>query len=125
MNHQPPDNEDPRDDECMEDAFLKSAPERIYLDIGERFDCIFPPRFDLLEGVTWSEDNATSHGIEYVRADLASQAVTPARPDYGNVLEAIDAAKAVTPPAPQGWDADAWARHWAAVQKCAQAGKTP
>ena len=52
-----------------------SAPRQIYLDIGEDLALATPQRFDLLEGVTWSEDNATSHGIPYVRADLA--AATP------------------------------------------------
>lgn len=51
-----------------------SAPKQIYLDIGESLALATPPRFDLLEGVTWSEDNATSHGIPYVRADLAAAA---------------------------------------------------
>lgn len=49
---------------------VKSAPARIYLDIGERLDLVHE-RFDQLEGVTWSEDNATGDGIPYVRADLA------------------------------------------------------
>ena len=51
-----------------------SAPKQIYLDIGESLAPATPPRFDLLEGVTWSEDNATSHGIPYVRADLVAAA---------------------------------------------------
>lgn len=51
-----------------------TAPKRIYLDIGDQFAlervASGDLRWDLLDGVTWSEDNATSHGIPYVRADL-------------------------------------------------------
>jgi hypothetical protein len=52
-----------------------SAPRRIYLDIGDplALEGILAGTTDWqVEGVTWSEDNATSHGVEYVRADLAA-----------------------------------------------------
>lgn len=49
---------------------VATAPKRIYLDLG------FDPAeedapFSELDEVTWSADNASGHGIEYVRADLA------------------------------------------------------
>lgn len=49
---------------------VKTAPERIWLDIG------FDPSdedeisFNELVDATWSQDNATGYGIEYVRADI-------------------------------------------------------
>ncbi len=51
---------------------ITSAPERIWLDLG------FNPYeedayFSNLHDLTWSQDNATRHGIEYVRADRAAQ----------------------------------------------------
>ena len=54
-----------------------TAPRRIYLDIGDPFALrnILSGLTDWqVEGVTWSEDNATSHGVEYMRADLATPA---------------------------------------------------
>lgn len=51
---------------------ITSAPERIWLDLGGVRHLIDPDtRFSELADVTWSEDNATGHGIEYVRADVA------------------------------------------------------
>lgn len=67
---------------------MNTAPKRIYLDIGDQFAleavASGAQRWDLLEGITWSEDNATSHGVPYVRADLvptpaASRAATPTK----------------------------------------------
>ena len=50
---------------------ITSAPERIWLDLG------FNPyeedaHFSNLHDLTWSKDNATGDGIEYVRVDLTS-----------------------------------------------------
>lgn len=50
---------------------ITSAPERIWLDLG------FNPyeedaHFSNLHDLTWSQDNATGDGIEYVRADRAA-----------------------------------------------------
>lgn len=50
---------------------IATAPNRIWLDLG------FDPAdeditFDQLFEATWSQDNATGWGIEYVRADLAA-----------------------------------------------------
>lgn len=49
-----------------------TAPERIYLVIGE--DCPPDARWDQLDEVTWCEDNVDGNGIEYVRASPAPQA---------------------------------------------------
>lgn len=51
---------------------ITSAPERIWLDLG------FNPHeddvhFSRLHDLTWSQNNATGDGIEYVRADLAAR----------------------------------------------------
>ena len=51
---------------------VTSAPERIWLDLG------FNPyeddvHFSRLHDLTWSQNNATGDGIEYVRADLAAR----------------------------------------------------
>ena len=50
---------------------ITSAPERIWLDLG-----INPyeedAHFSNLHDLTWSQNNATGGGIEYVRADLAA-----------------------------------------------------
>lgn len=49
---------------------VRSAPERIWLDLGfdqKETDADFSD----LNTPTWSADNASGHGIEYVRADLA------------------------------------------------------
>lgn len=52
---------------------ITSAPERIWLDLG------FNPyeedaHFSNLHDLTWSKDNATGDGIEYIRADRAMRA---------------------------------------------------
>lgn len=58
---------------------IASAPEHIYLDLGELAHLIDPDtRFSDLADVTWSEDNATGHGIKYVRADVAASPAAPA-----------------------------------------------
>lgn len=50
---------------------IATSPARIWLDLG--FDpALEELDFQDLHDVTWSEDNATDHGIEYVRADLAA-----------------------------------------------------
>lgn len=68
----------------------RTAPERIYLDIGDALEAQLGHMAEVaaiggdpaptddsnisfrdLSEVTWSEDNATGHGIAYVRADLA------------------------------------------------------
>lgn len=59
---------------------LASAPERIWLDLG------FNPyeqdaHFSTFHDLTWSPDNASGHGIEYVRADRAMRAAQPAQSD--------------------------------------------
>ena len=58
---------------------ITSAPERIWLDLG------FNPyeedaHFSSLHDLTWSRDNATGNGIEYVRADLAAGGAAQAAP---------------------------------------------
>lgn len=45
------------------------TPEKIYLDLG--FDYPEDFYFDELEEVTWSKDNASGEGIEYIRSDIA------------------------------------------------------
>ena len=58
---------------------ITSAPERIWLDLG--FDpCEEDAHFSNLHDLTWSADNATGDGIEYVRADRAAQVVAQAAP---------------------------------------------
>ena len=58
---------------------ITSAPERIWLDLG------FNPYeedayFSNLHDLTWSQNNATGDGIEYVRADLAAGGAAQAAP---------------------------------------------
>lgn len=58
---------------------ITSAPERIWLDLG------FNPyeddvHFSHLHDVTWSQNNATGGGVEYVRADLAAGGAAQAAP---------------------------------------------
>lgn len=50
----------------------KGTPEKIYLDLG--FDPLetIDNDFDSLLSVTWSKDNASGSGVEYVRADIAN-----------------------------------------------------
>lgn len=58
---------------------ITSAPKRIWLDLG------FNPyeddvHFSHLHDVTWSQNNATGGGVEYVRADLAAGGAAQAAP---------------------------------------------
>ena len=54
---------------------VSTAPKRIWLDLG------FDPSdedeisFNDLVDATWSHDNATGYGIEYVRADIAAHGI--------------------------------------------------
>lgn len=48
----------------------RSAPETIYLVIGE--DCPADASFDQCEEVTWCQDDIDGNGIKYVRADSAT-----------------------------------------------------
>lgn len=57
---------------------IASAPKRIYLDIGDALPPIATFK-DIVADVTWSADNATGHGIEYVRADLVSPVLRDAK----------------------------------------------
>lgn len=50
---------------------ISTAPERIWLDLGFDPEVEDEVSFDDLFDATWSHDNATGNGIEYVRADLA------------------------------------------------------
>ena len=50
---------------------ITSAPERIWLDFGFN-PCENDVHFSHLHDLTWSQNNATGDGIEYVRADLAA-----------------------------------------------------
>lgn len=49
---------------------VATAPDHIWLDIGDDPE-MREWDFSKLEGVTWSEDNATGYGVRYIRADLA------------------------------------------------------
>ena len=64
---------------ALPDSIVSTAPDRIWLDIGEAKDFIKPDdTFTTLMAceATWSEDNATGCGIEYVRADRARTAAS-------------------------------------------------
>lgn len=51
---------------------VSTAPKRIWLDLG--FDpTLEDAAFSELHEITWSSDNASGHGVEYVRADLATR----------------------------------------------------
>lgn len=51
---------------------IESAPEHIWLDLGENLEALTDDAtFRNLSEVTWSEDNATSCGIKYIRSDAA------------------------------------------------------
>ena len=58
---------------------ITSAPERIWLDLGVN-PCEEDAHFSNLHDLTWSQDNATGDGIEYVRADLAAGGAAQAAP---------------------------------------------
>lgn len=50
---------------------LATAPEHIWLDLGEDFDGDpVTTAFHELGDVTWSEDNASGKGIKYVRVGI-------------------------------------------------------
>jgi hypothetical protein len=64
---------------ALPDNITSTAPARIWLDIGDAKDFIEPDDTfaTLMRGeATWSEDNATGCGIEYVRADRARTAAS-------------------------------------------------
>jgi hypothetical protein len=68
---------------ALPEHIASTAPERIWLDIGEAKSFIGPDDTftTLMAGeTTWSEDNATGCGIEYVRADRARTAASCAVP---------------------------------------------
>jgi len=54
---------------------MKNLPEKIYLDLGFTPDMVTD--FNDLKQVTWSKDNATGEGIEYVRKPAPSESVNP------------------------------------------------
>ena len=58
---------------------ITSAPERIWLDLGFN-PCEEDAHFSNLHDLTWSQDNATGDGIEYVRADLAARGAAQSAP---------------------------------------------
>ena len=51
---------------------VSTAPERIWLDLGFAPSDEDEISFNDLVDATWSHDNATGFGIEYVRADIAA-----------------------------------------------------
>lgn len=56
---------------------ITSAPDRIFLDLGcNPYE--EDAHFSEFHEVTWSQDNATGNGIEYVRADCAARGAAPA-----------------------------------------------
>lgn len=58
---------------------ITSAPKRIWLDLGFN-PCEDDVHFSRLHDLTWSQNNATGDGIEYVRADLAAGGAAQAAP---------------------------------------------
>ena len=54
---------------------VSTAPERIWLDLGFDASDEYEISFNDLVDVTWSHDNATGYGIEYVRADIAARGI--------------------------------------------------
>ena len=58
---------------------VSTAPDRIWLDLGFDPQDEYEVIFHELHDVTWSQDNASGNGIEYVRADTTS----PKRPWVG------------------------------------------
>ena len=65
---------------------ITSAPKRIWLDLGFN-PCEDDVHFSHLHDLTWSQNNATGDGIEYVRADLAARGATQASPVDANVQQ--------------------------------------
>jgi hypothetical protein len=62
---------------------VSTAPERIWLDLGFDPEVEDEVSFDDLFDATWSHDNATGNGIEYVRADLAPANANAGKPWVG------------------------------------------
>ena len=58
---------------------ITSAPKRIWLNLGFN-PCEDDVHFSRLHDLTWSQNNATGDGIEYVRADLAAGGAAQAAP---------------------------------------------
>ena len=58
---------------------VSTAPDRIWLDLGFDPQDEYEVIFHELHDVTWSQDNASGNGIEYVRADTTP----PKRPWVG------------------------------------------
>jgi len=59
----------------------KNTPETIYLDLGTECN-----DFNDLTDVTWSKDNATGKGVEYIRKDIAEQKAKELAKIYANEL---------------------------------------
>ena len=64
---------------------VSTAPDRIWLDLGFDPQDEYEVIFHELHDVTWSQDNASGNGIEYVRADTTP----PKRPWVGLTDEDI------------------------------------
>ena len=64
---------------------VSTAPDRIWLDLGFDPQDEYEVIFHELHDVTWSQDNASGNGIEYVRADTTP----PKRPWVGLTDEEI------------------------------------
>lgn len=95
---------------------VKTAPKQIWLDLG--FD--YPEEFEdelnffKLADVTWSEDNATDCGIEYIRADLVG--LPTEVPDWPSLVGTADLPCAEN--TPENWSEDyteVWKRLQVAV----------
>ena len=56
---------------------VSTAPDRIWLDLGFDPQDEYEVVFRELHDVTWSQDNASGNGIEYVRADTVPPAAQP------------------------------------------------
>jgi hypothetical protein len=67
----------PSDEAVSLPTVASTAPERIFLVIGE--DCPPDARWDQLAEVLWCEDNIDGNGIVYERADLAEAQITTLR----------------------------------------------
>jgi len=60
---------------------VSTAPDRIWLDLGFDPQDEYEVVFHELHDVTWSQDNASGNGIEYVRADTVPPAAQPTCPE--------------------------------------------
>ena len=67
---------------------VRTAPERIWLDLGVRE--AMDENFRNLDEVTWSAENATSHGVAYIRADLVEAAPADALDAETPFLQEMD-----------------------------------